>query len=178
MNYVRLDELDLAAQPRTVSEGGADGVHWSIRAQCDRAGVLCTMVTYTCEGASATFSVLGASLHNGQLLSLWVGRERDARPFLLLRTAPSVTHATAVLASGDRHKVTLSPVIEDFRLRFGGVPLREDDPLVSVELTGPEDAPQIIELWRPPRLALPGLVPPASRLAPAVPGLAPPARNG
>jgi len=178
VNYVRLDELDLAAQPRTVSEGGADGVQWSIRAECDRAGVLCTVVTYTCEGASATFSVLGASLHNGQLLSLWVGRERDARPFLLLRTAPSVTHATAVLASGDRHKVTLSPVIEDFRLRFGGVPLREDDPLVSVELTGPEDAPQIIELWRPPRLALPGLVPPASRLAPAVPGLAPPARNG
>ena len=79
MNYVRLDELDLAAQPRMVSEGGADGVHWSIRAECDRAGVLCTVVTYTCEGASATFSVLGASLHNGQLLSLWVGRERDAR---------------------------------------------------------------------------------------------------
>jgi len=83
VNYVRLDELDLAAQPRTVSEGHADGVHWSIRAECDRAGVLCTVVTYTCEGASAAFSVLGASLHNGQLLSLWVGRERDARPFLL-----------------------------------------------------------------------------------------------
>jgi len=46
--------------------------------------------------------VLGASLHNGQLLSLWVGRERDARPFLLLRTAPAVTRATAVLASSAR----------------------------------------------------------------------------
>jgi len=185
VNYVRLDELDLAAQPRTVSEGHADGVRWSIRAECDRAGVLCTVVTYTCEGASATFSVLGASLHNGQVLSLWVGRERDARPFLLLRTAPAVTRATAVLASGGRHEVTLSPVIEDFRLRFGGVPLREDDPLVSVELTGPEDVPQIVELWRPPRLALPGLATPASRLTPAAPGLAtpapglvPPARNG
>jgi hypothetical protein len=172
-----LDELDLAVQPRTVSEGGADGVHWSIRAECDGAGVLCTVVTYTCEGASATFSVLGASLHNGQLLSLWVGREWGARPFLLLRTAPSVTHATAVLASGDRHEVTLSPVIEDFRLRFGGVPLRENDPLVSVELAGPEDVPQIVELWRPPRLALPGLVPPASGLAPPAAGLVPPARN-
>lgn len=185
MNYVRLDELDLAVQPRTVSEGRADGVHWSIRAECDHAGVLCTVVTYTCEGASATFSVLGASLHNGQLLSLWVGRERDARPFLLLRTAPAVTRATAVLASGGRHEVTLSPVIEDFRLRFGGVPLREDDPLVSVELAGPEDVAQIVELWRPPRLALPGLAAPASGLAtPAVglatpaPGLVPPARYG
>jgi hypothetical protein len=82
-----------------------------------------------------------------------------------------------VLASGDRYEVTLSPVIEDFRLRFGGVPLREDDPLVSVELVGPEDVPQIVELWRPPRLALPGLVPPASRLAPPAVGLVPPARN-
>ena len=194
MNYVRLDELDLAAQPRTVSEGGADGVHWSIRAECDRAGVLCTVVTYACEGAGATFSVLGASLHNGQLLSLWVGRERDARPFLLLRTAPPVTRAMAVLASGDRRDVALSPVIEDFRLRFGGAPLREDDPLVSVELTGPEGVTQVIELWRPPRLtppgltppdasglpppAAPGLVPPAPGLIPPGSGLVPPARNG
>ena len=178
MNYVRLDELDLAAHPRAVSEGFADGMQWSIRAECDRAGVLYTVVTYTCGGAVTTFGVLGASLHNGQLLSLWVGRERDVRPFLLLRTAPAVTHATAVLASGDRHEVMLSPVIEDFRLRFGGVPLRENDPLVSVELAGPEDVPQIVELWRPPRLALPGLVPPAPRLAPPAAGLAPPVRNG
>jgi hypothetical protein len=156
-----LDELDLAAHPQTVSEGCADGVHWSIRAECDRAGVLRTVVTYTCGGASAAFSVLGASLHNGQLLSLWVGRKQGARPFLLLRTAPVVTHATAVLASGDRHEVALSPVIEDFRLRFGGLPIREDDPLASVELAGPEGGPQVIELWRPPRLIQSGLVPPA-----------------
>jgi hypothetical protein len=194
VNYVRLDEVDLATDPRTVSEGFADGVHWAIRAEGDGAGVLRTVVTYTCGGVSATFSVLGASLHNGQLLSLWVGRERDARPFLLLRTAPVVRHATAVLASGGRHEVALSPVIADFRLRFGGVPLREDDPLTSVELTGPAGGPQVIELWRPPRLASPrpvlaGLVPaeaPSAGLVPAglvpaglVPaGLVPAARNG
>jgi hypothetical protein len=187
VNYVRLDELDLAAHPRTVSEGSADGVHWSIRAECDRAGVLYTIVTYTCGGTSTTFGVLGASLHNGQRLSLWVGREGDARPFLLLRTAPLVTQATAVLASGDRHEVALSPVIENFRLRFGGMPLREVDPLVSVELAGPEGLSQVVELWRPPRLAQPGLsaaaaarlAPPVAGLAPAAaPGLVPPARNG
>jgi hypothetical protein len=179
MNYVRLDELDLATDPRTVSKGFADGVHWAIRAEGDDAGVLRTVVTYTCGGVGATFSVLGASLHNGQLLSLWVGRERDARPFLLLRTAPVVRQATAVLASGGRHEVALSPVIEDFRLRFGGVPLREDDPLTSVELTGPAGGPQVVELWRPPRLASPGLVPPG--LVPpglVPPGLVPAARNG
>jgi hypothetical protein len=183
VNYVRLDELELASDPRTVSEGSADGVHWSIRAECDRAGVLRTVVTHTCEGASATFSVLGASLHNGQLLSLWVGREQDARPFLLLRTAPVVTQATAVLASGDRHEVTLSPVIEDFRLRFGGVPLREDDPLASVELTGPDSGPQIVELWRPPRLAEPRLArswlaQPEPQPGQPQPPLVPAARNG
>ena len=160
MNYVRLDELDLATDPQPVSEGSADGVHWTIRAERDDGGVLSTVVTYTCHGVAATFSVLGASLHNGQLLSMWVGRERDARPFLLLRTAPVVTHATAVLASGDRREVALSPVVADFRLRFGGMPLAEDDPLASVELTGSPSGVQVIDLWRPPRLIPPRLVPP------------------
>ena len=187
MNYVRLDELDLAAHPRAVSEGFADGVHWSIRAKCDPAGVLYTVVTYSCGGVSTTFGVLGASLHNGQLLSLWVGREGDARPFLLLRTAPAVTRATAVLASGDRQEVALSPVVENFRLRFGGMPLREVDPLVSVELAGPEGLSHAVELWRPPRLAQPGL-PPSAASGPVPPfapglvlpgtGLVPSARNG
>jgi hypothetical protein len=179
VNYVRLDELDLAVDPWPVSEGFADGVHWTIRAECDDAGVLSTIVTYTCHGVAATFSVLGASLHNGQLLSMWVGRERDARPFLLLRAAPVVTRATAVLASGARHEVSLSPVVEDFRLRFGGVPLAEDDPLVSVELAGPPGGVQVVDLWRPPRMVPPvmGL----AELAPAElapPVRVPPARNG
>jgi hypothetical protein len=152
VNDARLDELDLAVEPRPVSEGFADGVHWTIRAACDDAGVLSTVVTYTYHGVAATFSVLGASLSNGRLLSMWVGRGRDARPFLLLRTAPVVTHATAVLASGTRREVGLSPVVEDFRLRFGGVPLAEDDPLVSVELAGPPGGVQAVDLWRPPNL--------------------------
>ena len=177
MNYVRLDELDLAAVLGPVSEGFADGVHWTIRAECDDAGVLSTVVTYTSEGVAASFSVLGASLHNGQLLSMWVGRERDARPFLLLRTAPVVTHATAVLASGDRREVAMSPVAEDFRLRFGGVPLPEDDPLASVELSGPSGGTQVIDLWRPPRLASSQPSRPAGLIR-AIPSSRSGARNG
>jgi hypothetical protein len=45
VNYVRLDELDLTADPQAVSEGHADGVHWTIRAEGDSAGVLSTVVT-------------------------------------------------------------------------------------------------------------------------------------
>ena len=159
VNYVRLDEPDLTADPRTVSEGYADGAHWTIRAEYSATGMLSTVVTYTSRGVAASFSVLGASLPNGQLLSMWVGRERDARPFLLLRAAPAVTHATAVLASGDRREITMSRVVEEFRLRFGGVPLPEDDPLASMELSGPPGGTQVIKLWRPPRLASPRLLP-------------------
>ncbi len=168
VNYVRLDEPDLAADPRAVSEGYTDGVHWTIRAEGDSAGVLSTVVTYTSEGVTASFSVLGASLHNGQLLSMWVGRERDARPFLLLRSAPAVTHATAVLASGDRREISMSGVIGDIRLRFGGAPLPADDPLASVEISGPPGGTHVIELWRPPRrTSLPQ--PPAADLVPPQP---------
>lgn len=173
VNHSRLDELDLAVGPRPVSEGLADGVPWTIRAECDDAGVLSTTVTYTCHGVAVTFSVPGASLHNGQLLSMWVGRGRDACPFLLLRTAPEVTHATAVLASGARREVGLSPVAGDFRLRFGGVPLAADDPLVSVELTGPPGGVRVVDLWRPPRLVSPAG---PAQLAPPV--RVPSARNG
>jgi hypothetical protein len=183
VNYVRLDEPDLTADPRAVSEGYADGVHWTIRAEYDGTGVLRTVVTYASRGVAASFSVLGASLHNGQLLSMWVGRERDARPFLLLRAAPVVTHATAVLASGDRREITMSRVVEDFRLRFGGVPLPEDDPLASMELGGPPGGTQVIKLWRPPRLASRRLLPaellPSGLISPGlVPSQAVPSQGG
>ena len=82
---------------------------------------------------------------------MWIGRAPDLPPFLLLRTTPEVTYATAVLATGVRRQVALSPVIEDFGLRFGAVPLPEADPLASIEIGRWLRGTQIVNLWRPPR---------------------------
>ena len=70
--------------------------------------------------------------------------------FLLLHTTPDVVHASAVLASGGRRYVWLSPVIEDFWLRFGAVPLPDEDPLAGVEIRSRLQGVRLIELWRPP----------------------------
>jgi hypothetical protein len=86
---------------------------------------------------------------------MWIGRASGLPPFLVLRTIPEVTYVTAVLASGDRRPVALSPVIEDLGLRFGAAPLPEEDPLASMEIGNRlRRGTQIIDLWRPPtRLA-------------------------
>jgi hypothetical protein len=46
--------------------------------------------------------------------------------------------------------LALSPVIEDFGLRFGAASLSEEDPLAAVVIGCWPGGTQIIELWRPP----------------------------
>jgi hypothetical protein len=144
----------VAGESRQVIAGQSDGVRWAIRAGLDAGGRLHTVVTRAYRGATATSSVPGSSPRDGQLISMWIGRAADIPPFLLLRTIPEVTQATAILASGDRREVALSPVIEDFGLRFGAAPLPDEDPLVGIEAGRPLRATQVIELWRPPRARL------------------------
>ena len=92
----------VAGESRRVLAGQSDGVRWAIRTGLDAAGKLNTIVTRAYQGTASTSSVPGSSPRDGQLISMWIGRARDIPPFLLLRTTPEVTHATAILASGDR----------------------------------------------------------------------------
>jgi hypothetical protein len=135
---------------REVFAGQSVGVRWAVLAGLDGAGRLSTFVTRTHRGATATSGVTGSPPRDGQLICMWIGRAPDLPPFLLLRTAPEVTHATAVLATGVRRQVALSPVIEDFRLRFGAAPLPDEDPLASIEIGRWLRGTQIVHLWRPP----------------------------
>ena len=94
-------------------------------------------MTRTGPGGTVTFRVPDPAPRRGQLVSMWIDRNPGTPgtpAFLLLHTTPDVVHASAVLASGGRRHVRLSPVIEDFRLRFGAVPLPNEDPLAGVEI--------------------------------------------
>ena len=131
------------------------GVRWTVRASRDGAGRLATVLTRTCRGVTAVSRVPGSPPRDGRLVSLWISRDPGTPGFLLLRAAPDVTRVTAVLASGQRRRLALSPVIEDLRLRFGATPLPEEDPLAAVEATSQASGTRIIEVWRPPVLARP-----------------------
>lgn len=154
---------------REVFAGQSVGVRWAVQAGLDGAGRLSTFVTRTHRGATATSGVTGSPPRDGQLICMWIGRAPGVPPFLLLRTTPEVTHATAVLATGVRRQVALSPVIEDFGLRFGAVPLPDEDPLASIEIGRWLRGTQIVNLWRPPRRPRPA----APRPRPAAPAPGP-----
>ena len=138
---------------RLVAAAQSAGLHWAVRAGLDRAGLLTTVVTRTGQGGTVTFRVPDPAPRGGQLVSMWIDRNPGTPrtpAFLLLHTTPDVVRASAVLASGGRRHVPLSPVIEDFWIRFGAVPLPDEDPLACVEIRSRLRGVRLIELWRPP----------------------------
>ena len=135
------------------------GLHWTVRAGLNEAGLLTTVVTRTGQGGTVTFRVPDPAPRGRQLVGMWIDRAPGTPSgpgasrtpaFLLLHTTPDVVRASAVLASGGRRYVRLSPAIEEFRIRFGAVPLPGEDPLASVEVHSRLRGVRLIELWRPP----------------------------
>jgi hypothetical protein len=145
-----LDVTRRAAPARMMAATRSGGVRWAVRAGLDEAGLLTTTVTRTGPDGTATFRVPDPAPRRGQLISMWMDRNPGTPALLLLHTAPDVVHASAVLASGGRRHVWLSPVTEDFWLRFGAVSLPAEDPLAGVEVRGRLRGVRLIELWHPP----------------------------
>jgi hypothetical protein len=145
-----LDVPRRTTPPRLMAAAQSAGLHWAVRASLDEAGLLTTVVTRTGQGGTVTFRVPDPAPRSQQLVSMWIDRNPGTPAFLLLHTTPDVVRASAVLAGGGRHSVPLSPVIEDFRIRFGAVPLPNEDPLAGVEIRSGLQGVRLIELWRPP----------------------------
>jgi len=136
------------------------GLRWAVRAGLNEVGLLTTVVTRTGQGGTVTFRVPDPAPRGRHLVSMWIDRNAGTRSapgaprtpaLLLLHTTPDVVRASAVLASGRRCYVRLSPAIEEFRIRFGAVPLPQEDPLTGVEIHSRLRGVRLIELWRPPR---------------------------
>ena len=138
---------------RLMTAAQSAGLHWAVRASLDQAGLLTTVVTRAGQGGTVTFRVPDPAPRGSQLVSMWIDRNPGTPgtpAFLLLHTSPDVVRASAVLAGGGRRKVRLSPVIEDFRIRFGAVLLPNGDPPAGVEIHSRLQGVRLIELWRPP----------------------------
>jgi hypothetical protein len=148
-----LDIPRQTAPPRLVAAAQCAGLHWAVRVSPNEAGLLTTVVTRTGPGGIVTFRVPAPALRRGQLISMWLDRNAGTPgipAFLLLHTAPDVVYTAAILASGGRRCVRLSPAIEDVGLRFGAAPLPAEDPLTAVEIHSRLRGVRLIELWRPP----------------------------
>jgi hypothetical protein len=153
-----LDVPRRTTQARLVAAAQCAGLHWAVRASPNEAGLLTTVVTRTGPDGIVTFRMPAPALRRGQLIGMWLDRNPGTPgipAFLLLHTAPDVGHALAVLASGGRRYVRLSPAIEDFGVRFGAAPLPGEDPLTGVEIHSRLRGVRLIELWRPPGRAVP-----------------------
>ena len=79
-------------------------------------------------GRSARSGMGGPKLYGDDVVNVWAGRSDGTPPFILLRGLPAVEEATVLTTAGATLTVTLSPVIEEFGLRFGAAALLEGDP--------------------------------------------------
>lgn len=70
----------------------------------------------------------GPKLYDGDVVNVWAGKSEGTPPFILLRGLPSIEEATVLTSGGATLRVTLSPAIEAFGLRFGAAALPEEDP--------------------------------------------------
>jgi hypothetical protein len=148
-----LDIPRRTAPARLVAAAQCAGLHWAVRTSPNETGLLTTVVTRTGPDGVVTFRVPAPALRRGQLISMWLDRNAgtpEIPAFLLLHTTPDVVYASAILTSGGRRYVRLSPAIEDVGLRFGAAPLPAEDPLTGVEIHSRLRGVRLIELWRPP----------------------------
>lgn len=136
---------------REVLAGERAGVRWTVSAGREPSGGLYTSVYRTCGDARATSGMGGPALHPGQVVNTWIGQADGTPVFVLVRAAPEVGAVAIVLASGARQEVELSPVVQEFGLRFGAAPLPDDDPPSGMEISVPGSDPQMGTLRRPPR---------------------------
>ena len=72
----------------------------------------------------------------GELVNTWTGHAEGIPPFVMMRTAPDVTGAVMVGATGREYPLTLSEVIEPFHLRFGAAPC-EGESVIELRIESP-----------------------------------------
>ena len=132
-----------------------DGVRWVVLAGPDSGGGFYTSISRSLGDATAESGMGGEKLPPGQVINFWIGQADGTPLFVMARTAARVQRVTVVLASGFRRDLSMSPVIEDFGLRFTAGRLPDDDPPVSMEVAVEGGETQVHALRWPPRFRRP-----------------------
>ena len=147
-----------ADQLRDVLVGESpDGVRWVVRAGPEPDGGFYTMLRRSRGSATVESGMGGDKLPHGEMVNCWIGQADGTPLFVMARTAPPVERVTVVLASGARCDLPMSPVIEDFGLRFAAGPLPDDDPPARLEVAIEGGETQVGALRWPARRSRPPL---------------------
>lgn len=107
-----------------------DGLEWSVLAGPDAAhdGWFWTFIRRAGpDGRPAQSGMGGLKLHEGSVVNVWAGQADGTPPFVLLRADPSVECVSVTTQRADTVDLVLSPVIDEFALRFGAGALPKDD---------------------------------------------------
>jgi hypothetical protein len=122
-----------------------------VRAGADTDGGFYTSITRSHGSVTAESGMGGDKLPPGQVINFWIGQAEGIPLFVMARAAPQVKRVTVILASGFRRDLSMSPVIEDFGLRFTAGRLPDDDLPVSMEVAIDGGETRVQPLRWPPR---------------------------
>jgi hypothetical protein len=109
-----------------------DGIEWSLSSYYEDGDLFTFIDARKGEQRISGGGFGGPAVPPGLRLNSWVGQSDDMPIFIVVRTLPDVERVDAVDRSGSTHPIELSPVVEDFTLRFGV--LRVPDGVHVVEL--------------------------------------------
>jgi hypothetical protein len=68
------------------------------------------------------------------MVNVWTGVATGLPPFVLVRAAPTVVSVTVLLDHGEPVDLHLSPVIDEFGLRFAASPLPDDAQVIDLQI--------------------------------------------
>jgi hypothetical protein len=119
---------------REVWAGEVGDLRWKILVERGEGGEVLSFVRRELGLAHATSGMGGPAPHPGHPVNAWTGTATGLPPFILVRTAPTVASVTVLLDRGDPVELQLSPVIDDFGLRFAASPLPVDAQVMDLQI--------------------------------------------
>jgi len=126
--------MDGVANMREVWSGEAGDVRWKILVERGEGGEVFSFVRRELGPAHATSGMGGPALTPGHMVNVWTGVATGLPPFILVRTAAAVLSVTVQLDRGDPIELHLSPVIDEFGLRFAASPLPADAQVIDLQI--------------------------------------------
>jgi hypothetical protein len=122
-------------------------LRWVVVAEGDDEDLITMLDIYRDDRQVAGSGFRGQGLHGDSLINEWRGQTDDLPYFVMARVSPVVDRVVATTDRGSQIALSLSPVIDQFALRFaaGAIPPGEQPASLRIE----RDGTVLESLWQP-----------------------------